>query len=186
METINRIRHAGAGPGRRQRFGYRGGLTLAVVVGGAAAACGSAVAPTSTAATTQSTFRVRPSGPYAVDLQAHVRGSCQTGDDAGSWPVVGHVSVVRDATGTVSADVTMDHGRPNQSYQVELVQTPDSIPYSPVSCGQPATVFATDGNGHSTARIAAPAVRGATGAFVHVLGSDPTLDVVGTLDVRPA
>lgn len=137
METIDRSGRADARRGPRQRFGHRSGLTLAVVLGGAAAACGSAVAPTNTATTAQSASLARPSGPYSVGLQAHVRGSCQTGDYAGSSPVVGHVSVVRDATGTVSADVTMDHGRPNQSYEVELVHTPNSIPYSPVSRGQP-------------------------------------------------
>lgn len=80
----------------------------------------------------------------------------------------------------VTADVTVDEGRPNQPYQVELVQMPNSIPYSPVSCGGPTTVISTDGNGHGTGYISAPAAPGTTGASVHFLGSDPALEVIAT------
>lgn len=166
------------------RFGRRSALTLAMLLGVAATACGGAAAPTSTAPAKQLTTAARPFGPYTVDLQAHVRGSCQTGNYAGTWPVIGHANIARDANGTLSADQTMDQGRPNQPYQVELVQTPNSIPYSPVSCGQPTTVFTTDSNGHGTAHIVAAAVLGGTGAFIHVLGTDPMLEVIGTVVVR--
>lgn len=159
---------------------HRLGLTVVALLGVAATACGGAAAARPAATASSSPKLAPPSGPDTVDLQAQSRGSCQTGNYPGSFPAIGHVTIARTAKGTITADITMDHGRPNQPYQVELVQMPNNIPYAPVSCGGPTTVFTTDVSGHGTGYISVAAAPGATRAAVHVLGLDPMLGVIAT------
>src|SRR5579863_2807619 len=88
-------------------------------------------------------------GATKVQLLADSSGNCGSGASGGTSGY-GFAIIKTDGNGTISAQVVLQNATPNQTYSLEIVQTPSGS-----GCFVGTATLATNGQGNGTAHLSA-------------------------------
>jgi hypothetical protein len=116
-------------------------------------------------------------GASKTPLLADSGGSCYSGA-SGGLTGYGFAIIKTNGNGTISAQVVLQNATPNQTYSLEIVQTPSGS-----GCFVGTATLSTNGQGNGTAHLSAAQLSGTTDAFIMINPVD-ALGYITTQDVN--